>query len=70
MSSKANQRVKRKNEISDLKIEPSLKALKKEDIIARFIVLQANYNNLDKQYRSLEEEKGLTWKPYSFLKKQ
>ena len=57
MTSKANQRVKRKNEFSDLKIEPSLKALKKDDIIARFIALQSNYNNLEKKNRSLEEEK-------------
>ena len=34
-----------------------MKALKKDDIIARFIALQSNYNNLVKQNRSLEEEK-------------
>ena len=41
MTSHVNQRVKRKNNFSDSKIEPNLKALKKDDIIAKF-----NNNNL------------------------
>ena len=64
MTSKVNQRAKRKNEFSDKKIEPNMKALKKEDIIARFAALQAKYNileikvlDLEKKNTSLEEEK-------------
>ena len=41
MSSKVNLRVKRKNEFSDKNIEPSMKALKKEDIIARYTAPQS-----------------------------
>ena len=55
MNSEANQRIKRKNEFSD-KFEPNMKALKKEDIIARFSALQASYITLEKKNRSLEEE--------------
>ena len=55
MTSKANQRIKRKNEFSN-KLEPNMKALKKEDIIARFTALQASYDTLEKKNRSLEEE--------------
>ena len=64
MNSKVNQRVKRKNEFSDAKNEPNLKALKKEDIITHFTALQAKYNImenkvlvLEKKNVSLEEEK-------------
>ena len=64
MTSKINQRAKRKNEFSDKKIEPNMKALKKEDIIAQFTALQAKYNilevkvlDLEKKNKSLEEEK-------------
>ena len=55
MTSKVNQRIKRKNEFSD-KIEPNMKALKKEDLIARITALQASYNTLEKKSRSLEDE--------------
>ena len=55
MTSKVNQRIKRKNEFSD-KIEPNMKALKKEDLISRFTALQASYNTLEKKSRSLEDE--------------
>ena len=37
-------------------MEPNLKALKKEDIIAHFNTLQANFNNLEKKNKDLEEE--------------
>ena len=47
MTSKVNQRVKRKNEFSDSKNEPNLKALKKEDIIAHFNALQTKHNILE-----------------------
>ena len=57
MTSKANQRIKRKNEFSDNKLEPNKKALKKEDIIAHFNALQASYNVLQKKNIILEEEK-------------
>ena len=49
MSSKVNLRVKRKNEFSDKNIEPSMKALKKEDIIARYTALQAKYSILEQK---------------------
>ena len=64
MTSKVNQRAKRKNEFSDKKNEPNLKALKKEDIIAQFTALQAKNSilelkvlDLEKKNVSLEEEK-------------
>ena len=47
MASKVNLRVKRKNEFSDKNTEPSMKALKKEDIIARSTALQAKYSILE-----------------------
>ena len=59
MTSKVNQRAKRKNEFSDKKIEPNMKALKKEDIIARFSALQANYKILEKKNMKLEEENNV-----------
>ena len=54
MNSKVNQRVKRKNNFSDAKIEPNMKALKKEDIIAQFNALQANYDILVNKNKDLE----------------
>ena len=64
MTSKVNQRVKRKNEFSDSKNEPNLKELKKEDIIAHFNALQTKHNiletkilELEKKNKELEEEK-------------
>ena len=64
MTSKVNHRVKRKNEFSDFKNDPNLKALKKDDIIAHFTTLQAKYNiletkilELEKKRKQLEEEK-------------
>ena len=56
MSSKVNLRVKRKNEFSDKNTEPSMKALKKEDIIARSTALQAKYSILEQKI-VLEKEK-------------
>ena len=49
MSSKGNQRVKRKNIFSDTKSEPNMKALKKEDIIAQFDALKAKFDILKKK---------------------
>ena len=59
MTSKVNQRVKRKNEFTDAKSEPNMKSLKKEDIIARFSALQANYKILEKKNINLEEENNV-----------
>ena len=59
MNSKVNQRVKRKNMFSDTKIEPNMKALKKDDIIAKFNALQENYNILEKKNGDLEKGKQL-----------
>ena len=64
MTSKVNQRGKRKNEFSDAKNEPNMKALKKDEIISHFNALQSKYNLLEnkilvleKKNSSLEEEK-------------
>ena len=56
MSSKGNQRVKRKNIFSDTKIEPNMKALKKEDIIAQFDALKAKFDILEKKSIVLEKK--------------
>ena len=56
MSSKLNQRVKRKNEFSDEKNEPNMKALRKEDIIARFRALEANCKILENKNLVLENK--------------
>ena len=64
MTSKVNYRVKRKNEFSDFKNEPNLKALKKDDTIVHFTAFQTTYNiweikilELEKKNKHLEEEK-------------
>ena len=56
MTSKGNQRLKRKNNFPDTKMEPNLKALKKEDIISHFNTLQANFNILEKKNVDLEKK--------------
>ena len=56
MTSKVNQRVKRKNNFPDTKCEPNLKALKKEDIIAQFNTLQASFDNIVKRNTVLEKK--------------
>lgn len=56
MTSRINQRVKRKNNFVDAKIEPNMKALKKEDIIAQFHALQANYDILENKNKVLDEK--------------
>ena len=56
MTSKVNQRAKRKNEFFDVKSEPNMKALKKEDIIARFSALHANYKILENKNLDLEKK--------------
>ena len=56
MTSRINQRVKRKNNFVDAKIEPNMKALKKEDIIAQFNTLQANYGILKNKNKVLDEK--------------
>ena len=57
MTLKVNQRVKRKNNFSDIKSEPNMKALKKEDIIVQFNALQAKFNIIEKKNIDLEQEK-------------
>ena len=49
MTSKVNQRVKRNNNFLDTKTEPNMKALKKDDIIAKFNALQENFDILKKK---------------------
>ena len=56
MSSKGNQRLKRKNLFSDTKIEPNMKALKKEDIIAQLMPLRLNLIFLKEKYWLREEK--------------
>ena len=58
MTSKVNQRVKRKNNFLDTKIEPNMKALKKEDIIAQFNAHQANYPILENKNIVFEKKKA------------
>ena len=55
MTSKVNQRIKRKNVFSD-KNEPNMKALKKEEIIAHLSTLQANYKILEDKNLVLENK--------------
>ena len=57
MNSKMNPRLKRKNEFSDKNIEPNLKALKKDDIIAHYTSLLAKYSILEQKNIVLEKEK-------------
>ena len=56
MTSKLNQRAKRKNNFLDAKNEPNMKALKKEYIIAQFNALQAKYDNLENKNIAIEKE--------------
>ena len=56
MTSKGNQRIKRKNAFSDTKIEPNMKILKKEDIISQFNALQAKFDILEKNNIVLENK--------------
>ena len=57
MTSKINPRLKRKNEFSDKNIEPSMKALKQDDITAHFTSLLAKYSILEQKNIVLEKEK-------------
>lgn len=50
-------KTKRKNEFTDGKVEPAVKALKKQDIIVQFKALQDKYESLEKHTKILEEEK-------------
>ena len=51
--STANTRCKRKNKTIDIKIEPAMKALKKNDIIIQFKAHQKKYEDLEEQNKSL-----------------
>ena len=65
----ANQKAKRKNKSSDLKIEPAMKALKKDDIILQDNALQEKYEAMEKQNMPLLQEKRIMLKPSFYLKK-
>ena len=56
MTSNVIRRVKRKNNFPVTKSEPNLKALKKEDIIAEFNTLQANFEIIEKRNIVLEKK--------------
>ena len=58
MASKTKNTYKRKNESADVKIEPALKALKKNDIILQFKALQDKYDTLNEQNKILLQEKN------------
>ena len=58
MATKTKTTYKRKNESSDAKIEPAMKALKKNDIIIQFKALQNRYDALEEQNRILLQEKS------------
>ena len=57
MVATGNTRVKRKNESSNSKTEPAMKALKKNDIILQFKALQQKYESSEEQNKLLQEEK-------------
>ena len=57
MTSKENQRVKRKNNFCDIKSEPNMKALKKEDIIVQFNALQEKFDIIEKKNMDLVRRK-------------
>ena len=52
-----NTKGKRKNEASDVKIEPAMKALKKNDLILQFRALQEKYKAIEDQNTILLQEK-------------
>ena len=52
-----NTKGKRKNEVSDVKIEPAMKALKKNDLILQFRALQEKYKAIEDQNTILLQEK-------------
>ena len=62
MVATGNTRPKRKNDSSDTKIEPAMKALKKNDIILQFKALQH-------KYEAVEEQNKIILKPSFCLKK-
>ena len=49
--------VKRKNESNQVKIEPKMKALKKNDNLVQFAALKLKYIILEKENRDLIEDK-------------
>ena len=53
----ANQKAKRKNKSSDLKIEPAMKALKKDDIILQYNALLEKFQAMKDQNMLLQQEK-------------
>jgi hypothetical protein len=52
-----NQKAKRKNKSTDLKIEPAMKALKKDDIILQYNALLEKFEAMKDQNMLLLQEK-------------
>ena len=57
MVATGNQRTKRKQESVDVKTEPAMKAMKKNDLIIQFKDLQQKYEKMEKQNMILLQEK-------------
>ena len=57
MVATGNPRTKRKQESVDVKIEPAMKAMKKNDLIIQFKDLQEKYERMEKQNMILLQEK-------------
>ena len=53
----ANQKAKRKNKSSDLRIEPAMKALKKDDIILQYNALLEKFGAIKSQNMLRQQEK-------------
>ena len=56
MDATVNQKAKRKNKSSDVKLEPAMKALKKDDIILQFNCLQEKFEGTEYDSDSRETE--------------
>ena len=57
MVATGNQRTKRKQDSVDVKIEPAMKAMKKNDLIIQFKDLQLKYKKLEEQKMIVLQEK-------------
>ena len=58
MVATGNNKLKRKNESNEVKIEPKMKALKKNYILIQYAALQSKYECLEEQNKVLIEEKS------------
>ena len=57
MVANGSNKMKRKHESNEVKIEPKMKALKKNDILVQFAALKLRYEVLEKENRDLIEDK-------------